>query len=36
MGGGEINDVHDIPSPEDLIEMLIWSLAVVRERDATT
>ena len=36
MGGGEINDFHCIPLPEDLIEVLIWSLALVRERDATT
>ena len=34
--GGGINDLDYIPSPEDLIEMLIWSLALVWERNAAT
>ena len=34
--GGEINDVNDIPSSKILIEMLIWSLAAIREGDVNT
>jgi hypothetical protein len=33
---GEINAADDIPSPKDLIEMLMWSRAPVPERDTTT
>ena len=35
-GVGEIKAADDIPSPRDLIEMLMWSFAPVPERDTTT